>query len=235
MHFQTTRWTLVVMATSDAEEVARKALEDLCACYWPPLYAYVRSRGFSVEESKDLTQGFFTRVIEKRVLDHARPERGKFRSFLLASMKNFIANEWTREHTAKRGGTAPVFSLDGLGADNLAALEGGIQPPDRAYEVHWARTVLERAFTALKSEYADGRKQERFNLLRDYVTANPQRVPYKELAANLGMSIEALRIAVFRLRARYGELIRKEIAETLGPDDDLEEEIRYLLSVLAGQ
>ncbi len=236
MRFETTRWNLIALATSaNSDEEAIRALEQLCMSYWPPLCAYARSRGLSAEDAKDATQGFFAQMLEKHTLERARRERGKFRNFLLASMTHFMTNEWHRDNAWKRRGDRHALPLDGEFLGQTVAMESDLLPPDRAYEVQWARTLLARALARLEEEHGNGERRKRFRAFRGYVTADLGRTPSAQLAAELGMSTEAVRTAIHRLRARYGELIRAEVGETLGPDDDPDEEIRYLLAVLSAR
>ena len=233
--FVTTHWSLVVSARDRQSPQSAAALEKLCRAYWYPLYAYVRRSGQSKENAEDLTQAFFARLLEKNYLDSARQERGRFRSFLLMALKYFLANEWERAHARKRGGFQTQLSLDTDLAERkfqseIAAAE---IPPDRAFERRWALTLLEQTMSRLRSEFKRSGKISEFERLKIFLTADKKEIPYAKTAGELDMSESALRVAVHRLRKRYRELFREEIAHTLAEGESVDEEMRYLLSVLS--
>jgi RNA polymerase sigma-70 factor (ECF subfamily) len=205
----------------------------MCTAYWYPTYAFIRHRGHSVEEAEDLTQEFFARVLEKSYLADARRERGRFRSFLLASVRHFLANEWDRTHAQKRGGVSGILSLDFETAEGRFHREPAHElTPEALFEKHWALTVLDRVLDLLRAEY-DARGQSRqFEQLKPFLIDAQARGDYQHLAVELETSAGALKVAVHRLRQRYGELLRAEIAQTVADPSEVDEEIRYLVAAL---
>jgi RNA polymerase sigma-70 factor (ECF subfamily) len=231
--FATTQWSQVLAARDPTDTESRRALASLCEAYWYPLYAYVRSQGHDPEESRDLTQAYFGYLLEKNILEDVEPSKGRFRSFLLASLKHFVANELRREHTLKRGGGTQTISLDTAEAENRY----GLEPVDRltseqVYEHRWALTVLERSLARLKAAWSEGERERQFEHLKPHLTGQEPRIPYREVAAELGMTEVALRGAMHRLRQRFGELIRDEIAETVANPNEVDDEVRHLLAVV---
>ncbi|MEM7144515.1 MAG: sigma-70 family RNA polymerase sigma factor [Verrucomicrobiota bacterium] len=224
--FHTTRWTVVLEARGQEEE----ALEDLCRRYWYPLYVFVRRRGHGAADAEDLTQEFFARLLEKKWLDAVDRDRGKFRSFLMMAMKRFLANEWDRSQSLKRGGGATHFSLDMDGAEERYAEEPG-EPADEAlvYDRRWALTLLDRSLRKLEDE----EEGERFAVLKQCLTAERGGFDCAGAGSILGMSEGAVRVAVHRLRKRFREIFRAEIAETVADAGDLDGEMRYLAEILA--
>ena len=234
--FQTTHWTVVLTAArSDDGTVARDALARLCSVYWYPLYAFCRRQGRQPHDAEDSTQEFFARLLEKNGLASVRPEHGRFRSFLLASLKNFLANEWERAHAQRRGGGRPVISLDGADAETRYALEpaDGLTP-EMMFERRWAFAVLERTISALRSEYAGEGKSELFEQLEGFLPGGHGSVSRAELAAKRGVTVGAIDVAVHRLRQRFGALLREQVAETVSSEAEVKEEIRHLISILSG-
>lgn len=236
-HFGTTRWTLVAAAGKQATPEARRALSELCGLYWYPVYAFVRRRGYSADEAPDLTQGFFARLIEKNDLADADRTRGRFRSWLLASVKHFLANEWDRATAQKRGGGRAVFSLD-IDADDA---EGRYKrepshqlTPERIFDRRWALTTLEQTLAALELECGSEGKAELFTALRPTLTADATGdvTPYRDVADRLGMTEGAVKIAAHRLRRQYRDLLRQSIAETVERPEDVDDEIRDLFAAL---
>ncbi len=222
----TTRWTVVIAAGQKSDTQARQALEELCRTYWYPLYAYVRRQGHSKEDAEDLTQAFFARFLEKNYLAGLDRERGKFRAFLLASLKHFLANEWDRSHRQKRGGGAPLLSLDWQQADDRYRIDPADHlSPDKLYDRAWAVTLLERVICQLRDESAD---QRQFEALKTFLTVATNTVPYRQIATELRVSEAAARTAVHRLRRRYRELLHHEIAHTLANPTLIAEELRAL-------
>jgi RNA polymerase sigma-70 factor (ECF subfamily) len=230
--FATTQWSLVLRAGDRANAEANTALAWLCERYWFPLYAYVRRKGRDVHEAQDLTQEFFTRLLEKNALAVAAPERGRFRSFLLASMKNFLANEWDRVRARKRGGGRPKLSLDlDTGESRLNLKSAHIDSPERAFEQQWALTLLEFVVAKLQAEFAADGKGRQFELLKGAITGEGN-LQTENVATELGMSAEAVRQAASRLRKRYRELLRAEVAATVTGPEAVDDEIRSLFGVL---
>lgn len=232
--FATTHWS-VVLSAGDAESPrCTQALETLCRAYWYPLYAHVRSRGFSPEEGEDLTQEFIRRLLASRALGSVHPAKGRFRSFLLAALHHFLANEWDKARALKRGGGKTTISMDAAdtryGAERCDRLS-----PDRVYERQWALTLLEHVSRRLGENYQARDRRLLFDSLQVYLSGEKGAPPYRETAEQLGMSVEAVKKAVERLRERYGELLRDEIAQTVSNPAEVDEEIRHLRSVLSAR
>ena len=234
-HFATTHWSVVLAAGGRTSLESREALETLCSLYWYPLYAYVRRRGYGAEEARDLTQGFFVRLIEKDVVRTADRNRGKFRSYLLGALKHFLANEWDRAHAQKRGGDRRAVPVDIEGAESRYRLEPADEvTPEKLFERHWAVTLLELAVSQLREEFIREGKEHIFDGLREFLGgADPGR-PYGPVAADLGMTEAAVKMAVHRMRRRYRELLRAEIARTVVSPGQIDDEIRHLFAVLGG-
>lgn len=233
-HFATTRWTLVLSAGRDTPAQARQALEQLCQAYWYPLYAYIRRRGKSPQDAEDLTQAFLTQLLEKHSLAAARRDRGKFRSFLLASLNHFLSDQWDKARAQKRGGGRAAISFDALSAESrYAAAPQAELTPEKVFARQWALQLLAQVLHNLEAEFAAQGKADLFGHLRGCLTGQRSTQPYAELAARLGMSEGAVKVAVHRLRQRYRALLRAQIAETLSAQDDVEEELRDLFAALA--
>ncbi len=233
--FATTHWSVVLTAGHDSAPGAREALETLCRTYWYPLYAYIRRRGYGEQDAQDLTQGFFARLVEKNYLEAVGRQKGKFRSFLLAALNHFLSDEWDRARAEKRGGGQTFISLD----DHTAEERYRLEPVDRMdaekiYERRWALTLLEQVLRQLEAEFAATGKRPLFEQLKVFLLDEKGVGSYAESAARLEMTEVALRVAVHRLRQRYGELFRDEIAHTVARPDEIEEEVRHLLRVLSG-
>lgn len=233
--FHTTRWSVVLSAQGKSSGDAFASLEALCGQYWPPLYAYVRHRGHAAHDAQDLTQAFFARLLEKNWLTAVDQEKGRFRSFLLMALKRFLANEWDRAQTRKRGGGVEVISLDaGLAESAYAADHVAALPADSLYEKRWAITVLESVMRRLCEEHeAAGRLQEYENL-KPWLTAERGSIPYEELAAVLSMEPASARSAVHRLRKRFREVFREEVASTVADHADVDDEMRAVVAALGG-
>lgn len=232
--FETTHWTVVLAAGEGDDTQARQALASLCRSYWHPVYAYLRARGFGLAEAEDLTQGFFTRLIEKDALRHARRERGRFRSFLLASVKNYVANEWHRERALKRGGDREPLRLDTRGVESRLPVEPATwTTPEDVYLEHWALTLLDRVMASLGAEMRRRGRQEEFAVLRGLLTGQAGGIRYQDVAARLDTSEGAVKVRVHRLRRRFGELLRAEVAEIVPSPDEVEDELTALLQAVA--
>jgi RNA polymerase sigma factor (sigma-70 family) len=225
----------VLSARDPQSPRSAEALEKLCRAYWYPLYAYVRRTGQSKENAEDLTQAFFARLLEKNFLEAAEPERGRFRSFLLMALKRFMANEWDRERAQKRGGGQIHVPLDTELAERKFQAETAIGEvsPDRLYDRRWALTLLEQTMARLRAEFEHSGKAGEFDRLKIFLTADKHEIPYATVAAELGLGEGALRVAVHRLRKRYRELFREEIAHTLAEGENVDTELRHLLTVLS--
>jgi len=230
MTFHTTRWTVVRAASGAPAGERRAALETLCRAYWKPVHAFVQKRGASPVLAEDLTQAFFARLLEKQDLRQADPDRGRFRTFLLASLKHFLSNERDRERAEKRGGGRVLASLDAAESPDSHGPRGAATP-EREFERDWARSVLERALERLGEEQRRAEKGAQWEALRAQLTADEERVPGAALAAQLGLSENAVRVAVHRLRRRFGELVRDEVRETVGPGE-VDDEVRELRRAL---
>lgn len=217
----------------DAPE-AQAALEELCRTYWYPLYAYVRRQGHSREEAEDLTQEFFARLLDKNYLQGLKREQGKFRAFLLAALKHFLANEWDRANRKKRGGDAILLSLDWQDAEIRYQIEPvDTLSPDKLYDRLWAVTLLERVITRLRQENNAAEKSKLFDALSPFLTVGKSAVPYADAAAKTGLTEPAVRVAVHRLRRRYRELLRDELAQTLSDPTHVDEEMRALFTAFS--
>jgi RNA polymerase sigma-70 factor (ECF subfamily) len=211
-------------------------LAELCETYWYPLYAYVRRRGHRAEDAQDLTQAFFARLLEKNAVGAADPSRGRFRAFLLAALKNFLAGEWNREHAEKRGGGRPLVSIDFREADARFVREPEDEiTPEVAFERSWALAVLGRALARLQEEYAARGRSRVFERLEATLVAGRSEVSYRELASDLSMTEGAVKVAVHRLRRGFREALRREVSETVGSADELEDELRGLIAALGAR
>jgi len=234
-HFATTRWSLVLAAGADGSSPAvLDALGALCETYWYPLYAFLRGRGYSAENAQDLTQAFFARLLEKHAIRHADPARGRFRSFLITSLKNFASNERDRDIAGKRGGGAPILSLDMENAEGRFQMEPpSDETPERVFDRRWALTLLDRVMSRLQAETAArGDKASPFDRLKPYLTGDEPQLSYAQTASELRMSEGAVKVAVHRLRRRFRDLVRDEIAHTVSSPEEVEVELRYLWSAV---
>lgn len=232
--FATTRWSLVLAARRRSTPGARQALAALCTAYWGPLYAYVRRRGFQVDEAQDLTQEFFTRLLEKQTLDRVARDQGRFRAFLLASLKNFLANSRRDARALKRRPHDSVLSLDFLSAEARFCQEPVDRlTPEKLYERRWALSLLEQTLAGLKAEYEQAGKIAIFERLKPYFTASAETTSYAEAAMELDRSEGAIKVAVHRLRSRYRQLLRREVAQTVAAPEDIEDELRSLFRALS--
>jgi RNA polymerase sigma-70 factor (ECF subfamily) len=229
--FPTTRWTLVIAAADPQRKEARTALISLCEGYWYPLYAYVRRRGYPVDQAQDLTQEFFIRVLEGRYLDRADPEKGRFRAFILTSLKFFLADEADRGRAQKRGGGA-VLSLEiSSGEERYQREPAHDETPERIFERRWALSVLDRVVEKLRQEFVQHGRQEHFERLKVFLLGQSD-APYAALAQEMNTSEGALKVAIHRLRKRYRELFRQEISDTVADLVEVESELRFLVAVL---
>ena len=233
--FATTHWSLVLAAAQPDTARAQDALARLCQNYWYPLYTYVRRRGYSAHDAQDLTQAFFLRLLERHWVDDADRARGRFRTFLLTALQRFLADEWDKGRAQKRGGGVPhvPVQLDSAEtryghepADNLT--------PEQSYERRWALTLLDTVLQKLRAEYERGGKGELFAGLNACLVGGRDTQPYAELAAQLAMNEGAVKVAVHRLRQRYRQLLRDEIAQTTAEAGDVDDELHHLFAVLAG-
>jgi RNA polymerase sigma-70 factor (ECF subfamily) len=229
--FPTTRWTLVVAAGDPHRKEARSALVSLCENYWYPLYAYLRRRGCPADEAQDLTQEFFIRVLEGRYLDRADPEKGRFRSFLLTSLKFFVADEEDRKRARKRGGGQLVPLEFSSGEERYRREPAHDETPERIFERRWALSVLDRVVEKLRNEFLQHGRPDHFERLKVFLLGQSD-APYAALAREMKTSEGALKVAIHRLRKRYRELFRQEIADTVANPAEVESELRFLATVL---
>jgi RNA polymerase sigma-70 factor (ECF subfamily) len=231
--FQPTHWSAVLAGGRNSEANARTALEELCRNYWPPLYAYIRRQGYCPQDAQDLTQDFFAWLLESDHLRQADPDRGKFRSFLLVRLKHFISNERRKAQAQKRGGRRRIISLE------LEFTDGGVSEPsaseltpEQAFDQRWAVTILDRSVARLRQEYADANRAQLFGVLKGLTSAEKDRCTYAEAAALLGLTESAVKSAAHRLRQRHRQLLREEILQTVAVPAEVDEELRYLISVI---
>jgi RNA polymerase sigma-70 factor (ECF subfamily) len=232
--FVTTHWSVVLSAGRSDTTRSRDALARLCQTYWYPLYAYVRRRGHSAHDAQDLTQEFFARLLEKQSLASADPNRGRFRSFILTAMNNFLAQEWEKSHAQKRGGRVEIFSLDLAQAEQRYDLEPSTsETPDKGFDKKWALALLESVMTQLKQEYKQENKSDIFVALKQTLTGSRESQPYADLAKHLGTTEANIKVTVHRLRKRYRELLQTEIANTVDSSEEIKEEMRHLFAALS--
>jgi RNA polymerase sigma-70 factor (ECF subfamily) len=232
--FHTTDWTIVLAAGGRPTEESEKALERLCQTYWKPVYAFIRRRGHSPDQAQDLCQGFFAVLLEKNYLVVADKERGKFRSFLLTAVKNYLADQWDRSRALKRGGGQAPLPLDVEETERwYGSAVAEATTPETLFERRWALSLLEHVLTKLRAEFATAGKADQFDELSAFLSPESETLSYEDAAQRMGLSAGALRTAVYRLRRRYRALLRAEIAETTTPEET-DDEIRFLLSALGG-
>jgi RNA polymerase sigma factor (sigma-70 family) len=232
--FTSTHWSVVLAAGQTSSPGSEAALERLCRTYWYPLYAYVRRAGHSPADAQDLTQAFFARLLRKEYLGLADRERGKFRTFLLTSLKRFLVNEWEKQRTARRGGGQEVFSLNHDETESRYCAEPADEStPETMFEKRWALTLLEQVLGRLREEFVVAGKAEQFERLKLLVWGEKDSPPYSTVASDLGMSEGALKVAVHRFRQRYREMLRSEIANTVSSAEEVDEELRHLIAVIS--
>ena len=231
--FSTTHWSVVLKAGRGGSPEAAPALECLCRAYWYPLYAYVRRKGRAPHDAQDLVQDFFAHFLKHRHLRLADRARGRFRTFLLTALQNFLVNEWRKTNRLKRGGSVRVLSLDEDQAESRFTAEPTVeQPSDLLYDRGWAAVLLERALAALRAEFEQSGRLGLFERLKGLVWGEGSGLPYETMARQLGMTESGIKVAVHRLRQRYGELLRHEIAQTVATPLEVDEELRYLISIV---
>jgi RNA polymerase sigma factor (sigma-70 family) len=232
--FCTTHWSLVAAATHSNDPDSAAALASLCVTYWYPLYAFVRRQGRSAQDAQDLTQEFFATLLEKNYLHAASAEKGRFRTFLLVALKRFLAKEWDRSRALKRGGGRIHVPLDAEWAESRYLAEpADTLDPERIFERRWAATLLEESLHRLRGEYERGGRGNEFEQLKEFLAAERGSIPYDKISAALGISAGAARVQLHRLRKRFRDLFRDQIAQTVSSPDELDDEIRYVLTVLS--
>ncbi len=230
--FRTTHWSVVLAASHTDTTQRHSALTALCQCYWYPLYAFARRQGRNPQEAEDLTQEFFARLLVKNGLASVRPENGRFRSFLLASLKNFLANDWDRNHTVKRGGDFAIISWEDQAGENRYMREPRHEAtPEKLFEQSWALTVIESVLEQLRKEYVDAGKGGVFEAIQSYLEEEGAET-YAEMAAKLNMTEGAVKMAVLRLRENFRHRLRSEIAQTVANSGEIDEELRHLFACL---
>jgi RNA polymerase sigma-70 factor (ECF subfamily) len=231
--FGTTHWSVVLAAGDDESASSRDALEKLCLVYWRPIYTYVRRRGHAPQEAEDLTQSFFAHFLERKLLTVVDRQRGRFRTFVLHACEYFLAKQWRDASRIKRGGGQEVLSLDVAAAEDWYHNEPADQmTPERLYERQWALALLDLALNRLRQEWTDAGKETLFATLQLFLSGERKSITCAQAALELGISEGAVRTAVHRLRQRYGEILRAEVAQTLSRQEDVEDELRHLLAVL---
>jgi len=230
--FATTQWSLVTAAADPDNPSSLEALPALCSSYWQPIYVYLRRRGLDHEETLDLTQGFFAKLLEKHYLADARRERGRFRTFLLTALNHYVANEWDRERAQKRGGGVAAIPIDGSEAETTYRHEPSHDDtPERLFDRRWARTLLDAGLKRLREETVHREEAGRFERLLPLLSGEGDE-GYRDLAAALGVGESALRVAVYRMRRRFRAILRDEVARTVGDRSSVDEELRHLFAVL---
>ena len=231
--FTTTHWSVILMAGQADSPQANEALERLCRTYWYPLYVYVRRQGNSPEDAQDLTQIFFSHLLEKNCFAKADRDRGKFRTFLLRSLKNFLVNQWKRSGRLKRGGGVEFLSMDAnVAEDRYAAEPANTSNPDAAYEQRWAVTLIEQVLNTLRREYTAANKARLFEELKGLIWGDKSTACYAEIAGHLNLTEGTVKVAVHRLRQRFRELLRTEVAHTVARPEDVDDELRHLIAVV---
>lgn len=230
--FESTHWS-VVLAAADDGSAASAALETLCRTYWVPVYAYVCRRATDSHQAHDLAQGFFAQLLERKSLAAADPSRGRFRAFLLTSLKNYLANAHARAHAAKRGGGVSILPLDQAAGERLAEFETQSPlTPEQEFERRWALALLERVLGRLEAEQSTTGRQREFRTLKLFLTGQNDDATQADAARRLGITEQAVRAAVYRLRKRYRGLLRDEIAQTVQSHDDIDAELQDLFAAL---
>ena len=231
--FNTTHWT-IVLACRNQDDAADQALAELYQIYWYPLYAYIRRRGYSEHDAEDIVQGFYAQIREKHSLAKADPQRGKFRTFLLSSLQNFLAKENERSRAQKRGGGRELIRLDAEDAKARYQLEPAHSvTPERIFEMRWAHALLEQTLSGLRADFAARGKQRIFEGLQTFLTADCGETSYQQAADNLGLPLSAVKTSVHRMRLDYRARLREEIGRTVSCPEEIEDELLYLRRVLA--
>lgn len=229
--FQTTRWEMVRAAGADSEA----ALEHLCRAYWAPIFAFVRRQGHDLHQAQDLTQEFFSRILSSGSIEGADEQKGRFRSFLLGALKHFLTNEWHRANTQKRGGGKVIFSIEQAAEEDGYSFDiPDADSPDRIFDRRWAETLIARVNVQLRKEYEAAEWGERFEAMKVYLLGDYGPVSYAETAAKLNLTESAVKSAIYKLRQRFGQLLRAEVAQTIANPEDSEDELEILLHALGG-
>lgn len=231
--FATTHWSVVLQAGGNDSSESTQALEKLCRAYWFPLYAFIRRKGHGEEDAKDLTQQFLASLLERKDLQTVHPRKGKFRTFLQTSLTHFLSNHRDYLQAAKRGGGRTVISLDGMPAEQFKRWEPSSDlTPDKLFDQRWAMTLLQQAVAALRAEMATAGKGEQFESLKTFLTEDPKDGEYAAIAPRLGLTSQSVAVSVHRLRQRYRELVRAEVANTVSSPTEIKEEMQHLFTAL---
>ena len=234
--FHTTHWSLIVQAAGQAGESSQAALADLCGAYWYPVYAFLRRRGHSAEDARDLAQEFFATLLEKGYLADADPERGRFRAFLLTAVSRFVSKQHERAAALKRGGGQRHLSLNFDDGETRYQREPSHDwTAERIFARRWALTLLDRTVATLRKEHEEAGKLPLFDALKVFLTGEAGAPPLRHIAEQLGMTEGAIKVAVHRLRQKYRETLRAEIAQTVTAQEDVDDELRFLLAALRGE
>ncbi len=233
--FHATRWTLVMQARGDSHE-SRTALSELCAAYWNPVFHFLRREGRNDDESRELAQEFFTRLLSGGGIENADPEKGRFRSYLLGALKHFLADRRRSEGREKRGGGAVIESIESAGTETSPGLQipdptGTI--PDAYFDREWALSVMDRALKAVQATFAESGKEKQFEILKPWLIGDTENLPQTAAATELGMTTGAIKVAIHRLRKGFRDAIQAEIAQTVTTPEEIAEELRYLIEVLS--
>ena len=232
--FPTTEWSVVLGAASNHPEKAAAALEKLCGRYWYPIYAFVRQSGNGVHKAEDLTQGFFAFVLKRRAFERVERSKGRFRSFILASLNNYVLNEYDRTQTLKRGGGCRIIPFEECSAEGMYLHEAVYHAtPEKLFERRWAATLVRRVLDRLREEFERRGNAALFSGLQPFLTNEPEIGAHERLAKQLGMEIGAVKVSLHRARRRFGELLRREVAHTVSSPQEVEEELRHLLAAIA--
>lgn len=232
--FVTTHWSIVLAAGLDSSRNAQAALEQLCRTYWYPLYTYVRRRGYSPHDAEDLTQSFFARLLEKDGLAKADRERGRFRTFLITSMNHLLADEWDKSRRQKRGGGQSIVSFDAATAEERYQLEPhDLSDPLAVFERRWVAMLMNAVLTRLEQEYCETGRRELFTRLKDFIAGDRGQISYAEAGRQIHLSENAVKQAVHRLRRRYRQLFRDEVAQTVVNPTEIDDEVRHILAVVS--
>jgi RNA polymerase sigma-70 factor (ECF subfamily) len=234
--FTTTHWSVVLAANDGESTQAHTALAQLCRTYWYPLYAFVRRKGHSPHDAQDLTQAFFARLLEKRYIEQADRERGRFRTFLITALTHFLADEWDKARRLKRGGGREIISLDAASAEERYRLEPLDQlDAAKLYERRWVTTLFDQVLARLEQEFRDSGKGELFDQLKGSLLAEERGLSYAEVGARLSLTESAIKQTVHRMRRRYRELFREEIGQTVASPGEVDDELKHLFAVLSGE
>lgn len=232
--FHTTHWSVVLRAGKEDAPKSEEALERLCRSYWHPIYGYLRRRGFSAHDAEDLVQGFFAGLLRRKGLENVSPDLGRFRSFLLASVNNHISHEWEKGQRLKRGGGTELVPIDAEGEEERYLAEARQElSPEQLFEKRWAEVVLERVVERVRADFAAARQEERFEVLKDFLLGDPRHISYADAGQKLGLSVSAVTSAIHRMRSRYRDFFRDEIAQTVDDPVEVDQEIRYLAGALS--